>query len=60
MPAGERHADRLADRGGSLRDLRLEHALFALFRELDDAFSGTRSCYARLDAPRDADSRSIR
>ncbi len=49
-------SDRLADRGGSLRDLRFEHALFAPFRELDDAFSGTRLLrYARLDAPRDAD-----
>lgn len=49
-------ADRLADRGGSLRDFRFEHALFAPFRELDDAFAGTRLLrYARLDAPRDVD-----
>ncbi len=49
-------ADRLNDRGGLLRDLRLEHALFAPFRDLDDAFAGTRLLrYARIDAPRDAD-----
>lgn len=49
-------ADRLADRGGSLRDFRFEHALFAPFRELDDAFAGTRLLrYARLDAPQNVD-----
>lgn len=49
-------SDRLADRGGSLRDLRLDHALFMPFRETEDAFAGARVLrYARLDAPRDAD-----
>ena len=49
-------ADRLADRGGSLRDLRFEHALFAPFRDVEDAFAGTRVLrYVRLDVPRDAD-----
>ncbi len=49
-------ADRLTDRGGTVRDLRLEHALFTPFRDLDDPFAGTRLLrYARLDAPRGAD-----
>lgn len=49
-------ADRLADRGGSLRDMRFEHAVFAPFRETTDAFTGTRFLrYARLDAPRESD-----
>lgn len=49
-------SDRLTDRGGTLRDLRFEHALFAPFREINDAFNGTRLLrYARIDAPRDAD-----
>ena len=49
-------ADRLADRGGSLRDFRFEHALFAPFRDVEDAFAGTRLLrYVRLDAPRDVD-----
>ncbi|MEQ1691489.1 MAG: BatA domain-containing protein [Gemmatimonas sp.] len=49
-------ADRMVDRGGSLRDFRFEHALFAPFREVEDAFSGTRLLrYVRLDAPRDVD-----
>jgi hypothetical protein len=49
-------ADRLADRGGTLRDFRFEHALFAPFRELDDAFAGTRLLrYPRLDAPQGVD-----
>ncbi len=49
-------ADRLVDRGGSLRDFRFEHALFSPFREIEDAFSGTRLLrYVRLDAPRDVD-----
>lgn len=49
-------ADRLNDRGGSLRDLRFEHPLFAPFRETSDAFNGTRVLrYARLDAPTNAD-----
>lgn len=49
-------ADRLADRGGSLRDFRFEHALFTPFRETTDAFGGTRLLrYARLDAPVNVD-----
>jgi hypothetical protein len=49
-------ADRMADRGGALRELRFEHPLFAPFRDVGDAFAGTRLLrYARLDAPRDAD-----
>ena len=49
-------ADRLADRGGTLRDVRFEHALFAPFRETEDAFAGARVLrYPRFDAPRDAD-----
>ena len=49
-------ADRMIDRGGSLRDVRFEHALFALFRETSEAFAGVRLLrYARVDAPRDAD-----
>jgi hypothetical protein len=49
-------ADRLSDRGGSLRDLRFEHPLFAPFRETEGAFGAARLLrYARLDAPRDAD-----
>lgn len=49
-------ADRLTDRGGTLRDLRFEHALFTPFRETTDAFAGTRLLrYARLDAPVNVD-----
>ena len=49
-------ADRLADRGGSLRDLHFEHQLFAPFRETQDAFTATRLLrYTRLDAPTNAD-----
>jgi hypothetical protein len=49
-------ADRLADRGGTLRDLRLEHPLFAPFREVPDALRGVRFWrYARLDALPSAD-----
>ena len=49
-------ADRLADRGGSLRDLRMEHALFMPFREINDAFAAARVLrYARMDAPANTD-----
>lgn len=49
-------ADRLADRGASLRDLHFEHQLFAPFRETQDAFAATRVLrYPRLDAPPKAD-----
>jgi hypothetical protein len=49
-------ADRLADRGGSLREMRFEHALFTPFRETTEAFGGTRLLrYARLDAPVNVD-----
>ncbi len=44
-------ADRLADRGGTLTQLRLEHALFAPFRATPDALGGARFLrYPRLDA----------
>ena len=44
-------ADRLADRGGTLTQLRLEHALFAPFRGTPDALGGARFLrYPRLDA----------
>lgn len=43
--------DRLADRGGTLRDVRTEHPLFAAFREVPDALGAVRLFrYARLDA----------
>ena len=49
-------ADRLSDRGTSLRDLHFEHPLFAPFRETQDAFAATRVLrYARVDAPANAD-----
>lgn len=49
-------ADRLSDRGGTLRDLRTEHPLFAPFRENADALGAVRMFrYARLDAEPDAD-----
>lgn len=49
-------SDRMNDRGGSIRDVRFEHALFAPFRETAEAFAGARVLrYARIDAPRDAD-----
>jgi hypothetical protein len=48
--------DRLADRGGTLRDLRTEHALFRPFRESPDALGAIRSFrYARLEVPPGAD-----
>ncbi|WP_439643362.1 vWA domain-containing protein [Gemmatimonas sp.] len=44
-------ADRLSDRGGTLRDVRTEHPLFAPFREVPDALGAVRLFrYARLDA----------
>ena len=49
-------ADRLADRGGTLRDVRTEHPLFAPFREVPDALGAVRLFrYARLDASPEAD-----
>lgn len=44
-------ADRLTDRGGSIRQVRSEHALFAPFHGSDDALSSARFLrYPRLDA----------
>jgi len=44
-------ADRLADRGGTLRDVRYEHPLFAPFREATDALAAVRVLrYPRLEA----------
>ena len=44
-------ADRLPDRGGTLTQLHLEHALFAPFRSTPDALGGARFLrYPRLDA----------
>ena len=44
-------ADRLPDRGGTLTQLHLEHALFAPFRATPDALGGARFLrYPRLDA----------
>lgn len=44
-------ADRLADRGGSIRQVRSEHVLFAPFHGSDDALSSARFLrYPRLDA----------
>lgn len=49
-------ADRLADRGGTLRDVRAEHPLFAPFREVPDALGAIRLFrYARLDPQPSAD-----
>jgi hypothetical protein len=43
-------ADRLADRGGTLRDVRIEHPLFTPFREMPDALSAVRFLrYPRVD-----------
>jgi hypothetical protein len=43
-------ADRLADRGGTLRDVRIEHPLFTPFREVPDALSSVRFLrYPRVD-----------
>jgi hypothetical protein len=43
-------ADRLPDRGGTLTQLHLEHALFAPFRSTPDALGGARFLrYPRLD-----------
>ncbi len=43
-------ADRVADRGGTLRDVRSEHPLFRLFREVPDALGAARFLrYPRVD-----------
>ena len=43
-------SDRLADRGGPLRDVRIEHPLFTPFREVPDALSSVRFLrYPRVD-----------
>ena len=50
------NADRLADRGGTLRDVRTEHPLFTPFREATDALAAVRFFrYARLDVVGTAD-----
>lgn len=44
-------ADRVSDRGGALRELRLDHPLFAPFRDVPEALRAVRVWrYARLDA----------
>ncbi|MCA0374156.1 MAG: BatA domain-containing protein [Gemmatimonadetes bacterium] len=49
-------ADRTADRGGTLRDVRLEHPLFTPFRDVPEALRSVRWWrYPRLDAGPDAD-----
>jgi hypothetical protein len=49
-------ADRLPDRGGTLTQLHLEHALFAPFRATPDALGGARFLrYPRVDAAANAD-----
>ncbi|MEI6741075.1 MAG: BatA domain-containing protein [Gemmatimonadaceae bacterium] len=49
-------ADRLADGGGVLRDLRFDHPLLAPFRETPDALRAIRLWrYARVDAAAGAD-----
>ncbi len=49
-------SDRLNDRGGTLREVRYEHPLFAPFREATDALSAVRALrYARLDVTGAAD-----
>lgn len=49
-------ADRVADRGGALRDLRLDHPLFAPFRDVPEALRAVRLWrYPRLDAKPSAD-----
>ncbi len=49
-------ADRLADRGGTLAPLQLEHALFAPFRSTPDALGGARFLrYPRLDVTTGSD-----
>lgn len=43
-------ADRLADRGGTLRDVRIEHPLFTPFREAPEALNAVRFLrYPRVD-----------
>jgi len=49
-------ADRVADRGGTLREVRTEHPLFQPFRETDEALGAVRLFrYARVDASANAD-----
>lgn len=49
-------ADRLSDRGGTLRDVRREHPLFSPFREAPDALAAVRAWrYPRVDARPAAD-----
>jgi hypothetical protein len=49
-------ADRVSDRGGALRELRLDHPLFAPFRDVPEALRAVRVWrYARLDAKPTAD-----
>lgn len=49
-------ADRLADRGGSLGDVRLDHPLFAPFRDASAALSAVRFLrYPRMEATADAE-----
>lgn len=49
-------ADRLADRGGSLGDVRLDHPLFAPFRDASAALSAVRFLrYPRMEAIADAE-----
>lgn len=49
-------ADRLSDRGGTLRDVRTEHPLFGPFRESAEAFTAVRAWrYARMEALPSAD-----
>jgi hypothetical protein len=44
-------ADRVSDRGGALRDLRLDHPLFAPFRDVPEALRAVRLWrYGRFDA----------
>lgn len=50
------YADRLADRGGSIGDVRYDHALFAPFREATAALTASRFLrYPRVEAALDAD-----
>lgn len=49
-------ADRINDRGGSIGDVRYDHALFAPFREASAALTAARFLrYPRLDATVDSD-----
>jgi hypothetical protein len=49
-------AERVADRGATIGDVRYDHALFAPFREAAAALTASRFLrYTRVDAARDAD-----